>query len=189
MLHSGRFTAILDANVLYPAPLRDLLLSLADHEMYIPKWSPIIEEEWTRNVLSDRTDLSQKKIARTAGIMNAAFPDAMIEGFEPLIIGLELPDPGDNHVLAAAIRSNAEVIVTSNLKDFPQDYLDQFDVEAQSPDTFITNLIDLNQATAIRALQEQVQRLRNPPCEIHDVLDAFRQNGLKESADYFAALL
>lgn len=119
MLHSGRFTAILDANVLYPAPLRDLLLSLADHEMYTPKWSSIIENEWTRNVLSNRKDLKQKQINRTANIMNTAFPDAMVVGFEPLTSSLELPDPGDNHVLAAAIRSHAEVIVTSNIKDFP----------------------------------------------------------------------
>ncbi len=121
--------------------------------------------------------------------MNTAFPDAVVEGFELLIVGLELPDHDDNHVLATAIRSSEEVIVTSNLKDFPQDYLDQFDIEAQSPDSFITNLIDLNQATAIGALWEQVQRLRNPPRETHEVLDTFRQNGLEESADYFAALL
>jgi len=91
MIHSPRFTAVLDANVIYPAPIRDLLLNLADLEIFAPKWSEIIHEEWTRNLLVKRPDLSKSKLMRTVGIMNSAFPDAEVHGFEELIETLELP--------------------------------------------------------------------------------------------------
>ncbi len=82
MIHSPRFTAVLDANVIYPAPIRDLLLNLADLEIFSPKWSEIIHEEWIRNLLINRTDLSKPTLMRTVKIMNSAFPDAVVHGFE-----------------------------------------------------------------------------------------------------------
>lgn len=72
MIHSPRFTVILDACFLYPAPIRDILLNLADLEIYSPKWSEIIQEEWIRNLLENRPDLSMLKLRRTVQAMNTA---------------------------------------------------------------------------------------------------------------------
>ncbi len=87
--------------------------------------------------------------------MNIAFPDANVEGYEELILSLSLPDPDDNHVLAAAIRCKADVIVTSNLKHFPKEYLTRYDLEPQDQDTFISNLTELETKLALDALVAQ----------------------------------
>src|SRR5260370_9234777 len=121
MLHTSRCTAILDANVLYPAPLRDYLLNLAAIELFKPKWTDAIQDEWIRNLLLKRPDLKRQDLVKTRKAMDNAFPDANTTNYQELVSGLSLPDPDDKHVLAAAIVANAEIIVTSNLKDFPAD--------------------------------------------------------------------
>ena len=121
MIHSPQFIVVLDANVIYPAPIRDLLLNLAALEIFSPKWSEIIQEEWIRNLLENRPDLSKKKLSRTVHLMNEAFPDAEVHDFEELIDQLELPDLNDRHLLAAAIHCKADAIITFNGKDFPEE--------------------------------------------------------------------
>jgi hypothetical protein len=97
------FSAVLDANVLYPAPLRDLLLNLADLELYKPRWTAQIQKEWIVNLLEHRADLKKDSLEKTQRAMDSAFPNADIRGYKQLIEGLRLPDPKDRHVLAAAI--------------------------------------------------------------------------------------
>src|ERR1700679_927627 len=104
MIHSSRFIAILDANVLYPAPVRDYLLHLASLQLYKPKWTIEIQEEWIRNLLEKRTDLKRANLVTAKNAMNSAFPDANIVNYEELISSLSLPDDNDRHILAAAIR-------------------------------------------------------------------------------------
>jgi hypothetical protein len=104
MIHSARFVAILDACVLYPAPIRDLLLHLANVELYTPKWTDQIHEEWTRNLLLNRPDISATQLQRTVNAMHKAFPDAIVCNYEVLISSINLPDKNDVHVLSAAIR-------------------------------------------------------------------------------------
>lgn len=116
----AKFTAIFDACVLYPAPLRDLLMSLALTGLFRAKWTAAIHEEWIGNLLRNRDDLTRPQLERTRDLMDRAVPDALVAGYEELIDPLTLPDPDDRHVLAAAIRGRADVIVTSNLKDFPE---------------------------------------------------------------------
>lgn len=183
MLHSERFKAVLDACVLYPAPLRDYLLSLAANGLYKPLWSDLIQDEWIRNLLKNRKDLTEDKLLRTVKLMNIAFPDADVTGFDEIIKSLSLPDKDDNHVLAAAIRNNADVIITFNLRDFPNDYLSQYDIEAQHPDNFIYHLIDLNQTEAIGALKNQVKRLVQPKRTEKQVLDTLESCGLEKSTE------
>jgi predicted nucleic acid-binding protein len=113
------FTALYDSCVLYPAPLRDLLMWLALSDLFRARWSNDIHEEWIRNLLEDRPDLTRERLERTRDKMNSNIRDCLVTGYEPLIDGLTLPDPNDRHVLAAAIRASADVIVTFNLKDFP----------------------------------------------------------------------
>lgn len=143
MIHFRKCTAVLDACVLYPAPVRDLVLHLASFDLYNPRWTARIHEEWIRNLLRNRPDLNYNQLKRTADEMNNAFPDAVVDKYEALISSLNLRDSADCHVLAAAVRCRAEVIVTSNLKDFPHKYLNALEIDAQHPDDFISNLIDL----------------------------------------------
>ena len=188
MIHSPRFIAVLDACVLYPVPVRDLLLQLASAGFYKPMWTRRIQAEWTRNLLQNRPDLTAAQLERTTTLMNAAFPDAEVANYQSLIPALTLPDPDDRHVLAAALRSQAHVIVTANLKDFPAPYLATFDIERQHPDAFITNLISLAPKKALAAFRRQVAYLKNPPKTAAQVLDSLRKSGLTTTADQLAGL-
>jgi len=183
MIHSGRFTALLDANVLYPAPVRDYLLHLASLNLYKPKWSTKIQDEWIRNLLINRPDLTKEALKKTKAAMDSAFPDANVERYEGLISAIKLPDEDDRHVLAAAIRGKADVIVTSNLKDFPAATISIHDIEAQSPDEFISNLINLDRKKSLKALENQVKSLRYPPKTKEEVLETLTNCGLINSVD------
>lgn len=152
MRHSP-FTVIYDACVLYPAPLRDLLMHLALTGAYRARWSEQIHDEWTRNVLRNRPDVSETQLYRTVGLMNRAIPDSLVNDYEPLVQGLDLPDEDDRHVLAAAIKCGASVIVTYNLKDFPAEILKRFEIEALHPDVFLSDIWDLDQAAVLKAVQ------------------------------------
>lgn len=112
------FTAIFDACVLYPYSLRDLLVQLATTDLFRGRWSSHIHDEWIRAVLSERPDLTAARLVRTRELMDMHVMDSVVTGYEGLIDGLELPDPNARHVLAAAIRCHAQVIVTHNLKHF-----------------------------------------------------------------------
>ncbi len=165
--------------MLYPAPVRDILLCMAEEGLYRPKWSDTIQEEWKRNVLINRPDLKASQLNRTIQMMNRAFRDAEITKYHTLIDSLRLPDPDDRHVLAAAIRCNADVIVTFNLKDFPTDILREFDIEPVHPDQFILNLIDLDEERAMKAFRQQISQLANPPKSAQEVLEILHNNGLE----------
>ncbi len=108
MLRTSGFTTILDADVLYPAPLRDYLLSLAAVELYKPKWTGSIQEEWIGNLLLKRPGLKRQDLERTRKAMGSAFPDANVTNYEKLISAISLPDLDDRHVVAGAIEGNAD---------------------------------------------------------------------------------
>ena len=163
-------TVILDACVLYPAPLRDLLLWLALSGLYRPRWTTMIHEEWMRSLLRERPDLARDRLERTRDLMDKAVPDCVIAGYEGLIAGLSLPDPDDCHVLAAAIHGGAETIVTYNLSDFPADTLGAHGIQAQHPDEFIAHLLDADAVAVCTAVKKQRESLRNPPKTIEDYL-------------------
>jgi predicted nucleic acid-binding protein len=114
---------VLDACVLYPAPLRDLLLSLATAGLYRAKWSQQIHDEWTRSLRENRPDLDPDRLQNTCTRMNLAVTDSLVTGYEDLIDSLQLPDPDDRHVLAVAIRSDADAIITFNQRDFDESEL------------------------------------------------------------------
>ncbi len=172
------FTAIYDACVLYPAPLRDFLLRLAMTELFRARWTDQIHDEWIRGVLSKRRDLTTEKLQRTRQLMDRAVPDCLVTGYEDLIDNMELPDPKDRHVLAAAIQCQASLIVTFNLKDFPADILAQHGMEAQHPDDFIGHLMDLDTGAICNAARLQRQALMNPPKSPEEFLDTLLSQGL-----------
>lgn len=175
------FDATYDACVLHPAGLRDLLVRLATTGMYRAHWSTDILDEMVRSILRRRPDLTAAQLDRTRDLMCNAVPDCLTTGYEELVDGLHLPDPDDRHVLAAAIRSGSQVIVTENLSDFPADVLQTYNIEAQTPDVFLLHLIELSSRTVFGALEAQAAALRNPPMTINELLDRLAQAGLPRS--------
>lgn len=181
MAGSARYTAVLDANVLYPALLRDILLSLAHADLYSAKWTAHIRAEWTRSLLRDRPTMATQ-IQLAADAMEEAIADCLVTGYEHLIEGLTLPDPDDRHVLAAAIAGHADAIVTRNGKDFPPDVMDAFGIELQTPDEFVLNQIMLRGATAISAIKAMRERWDRPQVTALALLDLLEKRGLPQTA-------
>ncbi len=181
------YTALYDACVLYPAPLRDLLLQLALTGLFRARWSATIHDEWKRNVLLDRPDLTAAQLQHTRALMDAAVPDALVVGYEKLIPSLTLPDPDDRHVLAAALRGRCDVIVTYNLKDFPAEILSADDIEAQHPDEFIGHQINLRPEAVCWAAKSCRHRLKNPPVLAEDYILTLAAQRLPEIARFLHA--
>ncbi|MGE0082747.1 MAG: PIN domain-containing protein [Thiohalomonadaceae bacterium] len=181
MAGSARYTALLDANVLYPALLRDLLLSLAHADLYSAKWSAHIRAEWSRSLLQDRPDMGVQ-IASAAQAMEEAIPDGLVTGYEHLIEGLTLPDPDDRHVLAAAITGHADAIVTWNGKDFPKEVLGSFGIELQTPDEFVLNQVMLETAGALAAIKRMRERWARPRYDGPALVDLLEMRGLPQTA-------
>lgn len=187
MIHSVRFTCVIDTNVIYPIEIRDLLLWFAHFDLYTPKWSKHIFDEWEKVMKEKGVD--DAEIQKRINNVNEAFPDAFVNNYESLIESLDLPDSKDRHVLAAAIKTNANIIVTNNIKDFPADYLSKFGLSAKSADDFLTDIVDLNHEAAVEAFKTLVLHRRNPDLDEYQVLDILRNRGLKDTADYLHSLL
>lgn len=183
------FVVIYDACVLYPAPLRDFLLRLARTGIVQARWSDEILDECFDAILRERPDLRPKALERTRQLMQQAIPNCMVSGYQDLVDGLTLPDRDDRHVLAAAIRSGAQTIVTFNLKDFPHDALDPFGIEGRHPDDFVMDQLGLAAGLVVGALIEQVAALKNPPMTREQVLDRLRDCGLVQSMAKLRELL
>jgi predicted nucleic acid-binding protein len=184
MAGAASYTAVLDACVLYPAPIRDLLLSLARTGLYQARWSEEIQDEWIRNLLANRPDLTAEKLEYTKRMMSENFSDSLITNHHALVKAIDLPDANDRHVVAAAIAGHADVIVTFNLKDFPEIALREFDLEAQHPDDFIMNQFDLHELTALSAVKAMRARLRNPPQTVEQLIATLESLQLLGTARY-----
>jgi predicted nucleic acid-binding protein len=180
------FTVIYDANVLYPAPLRSVLMFLAQTDLFRARWTLDIHEEWIRNLLLKRADLNREKLEGLRDMMIEAIPNSLVTGYEPAIDGLELPDPEDRHVLAAALRANAEIIVTANLKDFPSGNLKIYNVVAQHPDDFILDLIDLKPPLVLACFKEDRTHYCNPPYTVEEYLENLTRQGLSKTVAYLS---
>jgi predicted nucleic acid-binding protein len=165
------FVALLDANVLYPAYLRDALLRLAEAEVYQVRWSRQILDEMSRNVLENNPDLSEENMERLVRAMERAFPEAMVTGHELLIPSMT-NDPKDRHVLAAAIRGRADVIVTSNVRDFPPEACEPYDVDVQTPDEFLNYQWEIGDPDyLLGVVEEWASVLRSPPLALEELLE------------------
>ncbi len=139
---------------------------LALTDLFRAKWTDEIHAEWMRNVQADYPDITEAQVKRIRDLMNAHVQDCLVTGYEDLIEALTLPDPDDRHVLAAAIRAGADVIVTTNLVDFPKDTLAKYGIDAQHPDEFITHLLDLAPNLVCAAAKKQRESLKNPPLTV-----------------------
>lgn len=189
MSHS---TALLDANVLYPAPMRDLLIQLAHMDLFRAKWSAGIHWEWIEALLRNEPQRERAALERTRDLMDRAVRDCLVTEYEPLIPALALPDAGDRHVLAAAIVGECDVIVTQNLKHFPAATLAPYGIEAQHPDEFLSDYLDLAPGAFCEAVRTLRARLKHPPYSVEDYLGTLTQQGLVATAaelEGFAAVL
>jgi len=174
--------AVLDANVLYPQFLRDVLLRLAAAELFAPRWSDRIQREWMRNLAANRPDIPAERLQRLRTLMEEAFPAARVKGYRASEKRFADVDPKDRHVAAAALTGGATMIVTFNLRDFPADALAAHGLSASDPDRFIARLVARDHATAAMVLERHRASLARPPHSLAEYRAAFVAAGLTRSA-------
>lgn len=179
-------TVLLDANVLYPAPIRDVLLQLAVEDLFRARWTADIHREWIEALLRNEPHRERAALERTRTLMDTAVRDALITDYEALIETLDLPDVDDRHVLAAAIVGHCAVIVTQNLADFPADKLKAYGIEAHHPDDFLVSHLKRVPEQFCIAIRKVRARLKNPPYSVEDYLGILTRQGLAMTASQLA---
>lgn len=173
------FIVVYDANVLYPNTLRDLLIRIAQLPHLVQaKWTDKILDEMLDALQKNLPDISDEKVGRLRELMDGAVRDCLVSDYEPLIDGLDLPDPDDRHVLAAAIKVAAQVIVTWNLKHFPTKKLAQWNVRAKSPEDFVLDQIGIDRQAVWACVQQIVDSRTQRPVTADDVLNELERDGL-----------
>jgi hypothetical protein len=158
--------------------ITDLIIETARAGIFRPRWSEDIHDEWVRNVLEKRPDTDPAKINNRKAAMDRAMPDALVSGYEHLTGALTMVDAKDWHVLAAAIVGGADVIVTKNLKHFPDEAVNRFGIEAQHPDTFLIHQRGLHEQLFVDCARRCRARLKNPPRSTDEYLEGLQRAGL-----------
>jgi len=179
--------AVLDACVLYPPSLRDLLLWLAAVRVYEPRWTEDIHAEWIRNVLADNPELTSGQLERTRRLMDQVTSHCLISGYEGRIASLSLPDEADRHVLAAAIEAGSALIVTFHLADFPAATLQTYGIQPVHPDDFLCALFEDEPELFLRGLRAHRASLRRPSKTAEEYLATLIANGLNWLAAHVEA--
>lgn len=175
------FVVVLDANVLFPFRARDVLLTFAQEGLFRARFTDEILDEWTRNLIKKKPHLEESVRAQEQ-VIRIQFDECLVTGHAPLIAGLSLPDLDDRHVLAAAIRCSAQVIVTENHKDFPAEVLDEYGVITLGADDMLANTFDLFPQRGARALRRVRKRYNNPPMTPSEFLFDLTKCGLSKLA-------
>ena len=173
---------LLDANILYPAPIRDIFLQLAASDVIQAKWSADIHREWIEALLRNEPHRDRAALQRTRDLMDRATRDCLVAGYEALVPTLDLPDPGDRHVLAAAIAGRCDAIVTSNLRHFPNAAVEPFGIEVRHPDEFLCDRLDLAPGAFCEAVRKVRGRLKKPPFTAREYLANLSRQGLAATA-------
>lgn len=187
-MFANRFTVLVDACSLVPALPRNILLSLAEAEFFRVRWSARILDEVERavaRILEERgTPDGSDRALKARHAIAQAFEDAAVNGYEQLAAGLTgLPDPDDAHVIAAAVKTRASVIVTENLKDFPSEVLHPLDLEAKTADEFIADTIDLDTGRAVPVIRRMRKRFERPALDAQALLLKMEAAGLTRTVD------
>lgn len=177
-----RLIVVYDSCVLYPFYLRDFFMHLALTDLFQAKWTNDIHEEWIRNVLIDKAHLKREQLMRIRQMMDENTRDCLVTGYDSLINDLSLPDPNDRHVLAAAISSSASIIVTANIKDFPKENTIKYGIEAQHPDDFVSQLLDVAPGIVCGAIKRLRSFFKNPSIDVNSYLDILTRQALPKSA-------
>ena len=156
-------------------------MELATTQLFRAKWTNKIHDEWIENLLEDRPDLQPEQLARTRSLMDRSVMDCLVEGYDSLIPVFDLPDPNDRHVLAAAVHTGADAIVTFNLRDFPESEVGKYDVEVLHPDDFIHHQFGLHAPAVIISAQRCRARLNNPPRTAEEYLAKLAEQSLPKT--------
>ncbi len=164
------FSALLDADALFSAAVRDLLLRAAEAGLYRPLWTEQILEEMRNAILRKRKDLALRDMRRLVTHMRAAFPEAEVSGYRALIPAMG-NNKDDRHVLAAAVAGRADVIVTWNTRHFPRSACEPYGVDVQTPDEFLVHAIHLRPDRMVWVVRRQAADLRKPPMDLDEILD------------------
>jgi predicted nucleic acid-binding protein len=175
------FIVVYDANVLVGNTQRDLLIRIAQTGLVQAKWTDRILDEALAAVQKSRPNVLPEKLARLRTLMIDAVPDCLVSGHEPLIDGLQLRDADDRHVLAAAIKSGAQVIVTAD-KDFTAEALAPWSIEAKHPDDFVLDQIEINDRVVWGCVQQIANARTQHPVTVEDVIGELERSGLVQSA-------
>lgn len=173
------FPALFDTNVLFGFHLNDVILGMAERGLFRPLWSDQILEELSTNLVEH--GIPEASVKRRVTAMSQAFPDATVTGFENLI-GRMTNDPKDRHVLAAGIRANCEVLVTFNLKDFPNESVDPYDIEIVHPDKFLLDQLDLYPGPTVGVVRQLIEDYSSPSLEMEDLLLRLADAGVPDFA-------
>lgn len=168
----ARIRVLLDACVLLPYQLSDLILRLAESELFEPLWSEEILDEVERNLVA-KFDVRPEKANRRVARMRAAFPNAAVKHYESISPAMAT-DPKDRHVAAAAVRGGAAVLVTANLRDFPPEALLPYDIEVVHPDAFLQDQLDLAPNVTIGCIAQQRAAYTRPQFTFTDFYLALR---------------
>jgi len=181
---------VLDACVLYPVVLRDLLLTLAALDAFEPRWTEAILDEMTRNVLADRPNIDPAQFdERAVGAMRRAFPAASVEGYEHLIDQMD-NHPKDRHIAAAAVHVGAAAVVTYNVRDFDSELLRQHGIAVETPPKLVGQLVDDEPSVVALAVRAMAGRKKQPPMSPEDVVAAIvRQQGFRALEDSLQVLV
>lgn len=184
MTSSSQVRAILDANVLYRAALRDILLQLAKDDLFEAKWTSTIHDEWMAALKRNRPDIDGSQIEGLRKKMDAETRDPQVKSYESIIESLYLPeDPNDRHVLAAAIVGQCPFIVTTNVGHFPTERLEAFGIRALHPDAFLLALLVEAPEAFCAAIRTVRIRLKKPPYNVESYLQNLSRDGLVDTAD------
>lgn len=185
-MFANRFTAVIDACVLADAAKRDLILSLAEAGLFRPRWSDRILSETEaalRIILKGRPDFSERA-SRSVVRIAEAFEEAMDDQYKDILDSLDcLPDKKDHHILAVAITSQASVIVTDNIKHFPEKILSPYNLEAKSADDFIADSIDLDYPKSIEAVRIMRERLNRPAMSAEELIESWRKRTMNATVE------
>lgn len=193
-MFANRFTVVTDACVLVPPLVRNLILSLAEAQLYRLRWSMRILDEFERGFVRDVSrhgrDGAETAATKARDAMMRAFPEAVVEGHEHLEAALQaLPDPDDRHIVAAALHAGAAQIITNNLVHFPVDVMRQLQIDVRSADDFIADTLDLpmDSSTALLAVRRMLERLGRPELTPAELLIRMERNGLGQTAAHLAS--
>lgn len=182
-------TALLDANILYSAALRDVFMQLALDGLFRARWSDEIHNEWINALIRNKPTLDRQRLEHIRDLMNETILDATISDYEHLVSSVELPDPDDRHVVAAAIAGECDVIVTKNLADFPASALPSFGVIAISPDEFLSQKLQQKPQQFVHSIVAVRRRLKNPPYSTEEYLEILLKQGLTETVRALSQLI
>lgn len=190
MAGHNRYTALLDANVLYSVAISDALMEVAATGIYAAKWSKAIDDEWVRNLAKNKNRAEADFYTRRDS-MHDACPDWEVpeEGWKLIEQCLTLPDVNDRHVLAAAVAGHADSIVTINIKHFPASVLEPLGITALHPDEFLLQQLELEPLVVLPAFKVMRARLKNPAFTPEKFVDAMERNGLIQTAAFLKQAL